>query len=1216
MPLLKWRSKRREAEKFAKLPHDAAATTTSIDHLSVCDKDSNTTTSEQASVSGSAPSSPLNQDLSEYLESPGESLDKTSQVSENLAGRGLNDDSHQNVAIRPQIQPDFTPECQGKCEDVDPADDGSEDLWERAYESLRSSKEAGEQMQKYEAILEANMESKANIGKPSIGDHGSDRLTRMSALAINKMQVIDDSKWQFHLGKRSVELKKILEQTVKAITFAKDFVSSAASSEPHAALAWAGVSMLLPLLLNPTNQRESLAKGIEYISTLIMRFTIIERTYKQQRLRMKHYFAPDHEKLNAAFESHITKLYAQILCFQAKAVCQLYKSSLKRHAFDTIKINDWATMLSEIKEQEMESQKYFDVIGSANLNNAFKEQHEHVEKLFRSQEKLFQAWNVDKRRDRDDKEQRHQSKQESEALKALCTTTYRDHKNRNPDRVKGTCRWFLESQIYCSWRLATGSGMLWVTADPGCGKSVLAKSLIDEELQSTTQMTTIYFFFKDDSAEQQSAVHALCALLHQLCDSKPALLHRLAEAYQRNGSTLMLSFSWLWALFMELTEDKQAGEVLCVLDALDECRLEERQILIDHLNEFYLSKEQSKRKLRFLITSRPYLDIEERFDKIILRLAAEEESEIISQEIDLVIRASVARIAIRKQLDQNTQTLLENRLLETQNRTYLWLHLAIDCIEKASGVGTPRRMAKLIDAIPNSVYQAYESILSRSTDRAEAVELLHIVVAAMRPLSLREMNMALNLKSGQVSVDEIDLYPEAHFERHIRNLCGLFINVHEEDDDRDSKIMGDREQLGKVYLIHQTAREFLLESEISVGTASRTMRASCGKEKDLVSLSNNRPPIIENVMDPEGKPYGVHQVSAEPHLWQHSIQIRQAHLLLAHKCMSYLMLECADDKRLAGLPSDFAQGLVFQQELLEEACFLKYTARHWFHHFAKSNDTKILLEIWHLICGGMVTRYVTAPFAFKHCDSLWASLFPEYLTTLTELMWAICIQHETLVASLIEKNTDLEECDWRGFTALVGAIECKSPAGVNLILANGASVNVRDCDCLPLSKYVTRIWVKRYFPIFTWSRFRAPFRSCIRERGWTPLHMAVRMKNMDERMRCTIIRLLLDAGADPNMEDNECQKPLDMCQEGSYAAAAILRPLTSFKLTSLRMTQKFVWVATFSVHVILFRKALLLPWYLHANLTLIYCACLFYLMRGDILLFLLYDHLRKCFFDK
>lgn len=55
---------------------------------------------------------------------------------------------------------------------------------------------------------------------------------------------------------------------------------------------------------------------------------------------------------------------------------------------------------------------------------------------------------------------------------------------------------------------------LWVTADPGCGKSVLSKSLIDDELRSTSSSVTAYFFFKDDNDDQRKAAMALCALLH------------------------------------------------------------------------------------------------------------------------------------------------------------------------------------------------------------------------------------------------------------------------------------------------------------------------------------------------------------------------------------------------------------------------------------------------------------------------------------------------------------------------------------------------------------------------------------------------------------------------------------------------------------------------------------------------------------------------------
>ncbi len=104
--------------------------------------------------------------------------------------------------------------------------------------------------------------------------------------------------------------------------FAKDFVSSAASAEPHAALAWAGVSILLPLLLNPTPQQAALMQGLDYASTLILRFTTIEHIYCQQISERHTSSVPaDLVELNRSFETQVTKLYSQILSYQAQIVC-------------------------------------------------------------------------------------------------------------------------------------------------------------------------------------------------------------------------------------------------------------------------------------------------------------------------------------------------------------------------------------------------------------------------------------------------------------------------------------------------------------------------------------------------------------------------------------------------------------------------------------------------------------------------------------------------------------------------------------------------------------------------------------------------------------------------------------------------------------------------------------------------------------------------------
>lgn len=72
--------------------------------------------------------------------------------------------------------------------------------------------------------------------------------------------------------------------------------------------------------------------------------------------------------------------------------------------------------------------------------------------------------------------------------------TYEWYKDRVEDRVEGTCMWFLEHDYFQEW-LKQESGPLLVSADPGCGKSVLAKYLIDHALPRSA--TICYFFFKD-----------------------------------------------------------------------------------------------------------------------------------------------------------------------------------------------------------------------------------------------------------------------------------------------------------------------------------------------------------------------------------------------------------------------------------------------------------------------------------------------------------------------------------------------------------------------------------------------------------------------------------------------------------------------------------------------------------------------------------------------
>lgn len=188
------------------------------------------------------------------------------------------------------------------------------------------------------------------------------------------------------------------------------------------------------------------------------------------------------------------------------------------------------------------------------------------------------------------------------------TCAYVEAKDTNPVRILGTCEWFTKHAKFRHWNNGNSNGLLWVSADPGCGKSVLAKCLVDEVLPQPGRLLC-YFFFKDGYPDQQSASKALCAILHQLYLQKPDLVHA------RNLKTLELgmgfvyeSIAQLWSLLLEAANDPQVGEIACVIDALDECQKEDFMMLSKFITSLYM--ETGKTKLKLLLLSRPYQHIQ------------------------------------------------------------------------------------------------------------------------------------------------------------------------------------------------------------------------------------------------------------------------------------------------------------------------------------------------------------------------------------------------------------------------------------------------------------------------------------------------------------------------------------------------------------------------------------------------------------------------------
>ena len=527
--------------------------------------------------------------------------------------------------------------------------------------------------------------------------------------------------------------------------------------------------MMQKLLLNPYQENEASQKGLADVLTLMAVYEWQEKTYLQ------------HDNARSSFKASLIGLYTMMLSYEAALLVQLGQNSPKQWLKSIVNAGDWSDRLKDIRDQEAKCRLISSVIA----------------------ENLRAEWHEEETKWQQDLLQQPRQAEESSHIRKL-HSNYEAGKNVNPERVPGTCHWFLDHVDFLTWRKSQSSRLLWLSADPGCGKSVLAKYLVDRRGEALSvqenKPTVCYFFFKDGDIERRDGAKAVCALLHQLFMQQPQLYRHAREDFRTKSDSFLTDLDTTWNIFIKAVEDSSQAETVCVLDALDECQERSRKALIDKLVQLYRREnviDDRRPLVKFLVTSRPEFSIIREFgDLTEVRLRGEEESELISQEIDLVIQKRIQDIGKSINLSPSQQSSLQNNLTSIPQRTYLWLHLTFDAIEKKLLL-TGKDIAAIVSVIPKDVDQAYTAMLDKSPDKNMARKLLHLVVAAKEPLSLKEINVAMVIDDFHEYYDALEMWSPIGSADLVKNICGLFISV------VDSKI----------YLIHQTAREFLLGEE-------------------------------------------------------------------------------------------------------------------------------------------------------------------------------------------------------------------------------------------------------------------------------------------------------------------------------------------------------------------------------------------------------------------
>ena len=616
----------------------------------------------------------------------------------------------------------------------------------------------------------------------------------------------------------------------------------------------------------------------------------------------------------------------------------------------------------------------------------------------------------------------------------------------------------------------------------------MCKFLIDEGLRSSNH-TICYFFFKQGNLEDP-----LCALLHQLFVHERSLLdEQTLKIHDNRGHSFVQSFNCLWEILLSSAEKKnnsekeeeeeeeeraaegRRGHIICVLDALDECPRETQEDLMHALASFCNESRKTTSRLKFLVTSQPETNISAFFEKIeaieppsALRVQAESQNILdqINGEVNRVIKRRLRRIIPN---DRGFRAEMFKKLTSDPNRTYLFADLALKEFEKNIRAA-PEQKQNALSSTPRNVHDAYERTLNRDIlnrdfeQEQRRKRLLSIVVTAYRALTVDELIVAIKLGSTEdTNNNEIDLSASEEVKHDlVRKTSGNFVNIIND----------------KVYLIHQTARGFLLSN-----------RGPWKSPLDRSDLS----------FPPETSSRGALHIESHSK-WEHSFDNQTMHQLFAKLCADFLDSKFEHDRlpefkkycHMYLFAHLFEAGPYVSDPLADQAIeVLKKHKSEWnliykhmpnYDHesisFCPEWDGPILNLVSYLGIFKLISQALKEPISIKEAKSSYPWL-----------CIAVARDDQKMVRSFLsQRGADPDVKSRDNITPLHAAVICGRLDMVSILLKAGAAIEAMTKEGrTPLH---LAIWERRFEVAERLIKKGARVEAKIPETGYCPLHLA------------------------------------------------------------------------------------------------------------------------------
>ncbi|KAN0090022.1 WD40 repeat-like protein [Hyaloscypha variabilis] len=386
---------------------------------------------------------------------------------------------------------------------------------------------------------------------------------------------------------------------------------------------------------------------------------------------------------------------------------------------------------------------------------------------------------------------------ESKAVKALFGIISDPEDDLNEFRrwwIPGTCNWFLHEPAIQLWLDETSeSNVVWFSAPPASGKSILSTHIITHLRESGASCQ--YFFFKFGDQTKRSPTTLLRSISYQLARDDPEFRRVLMGHSPEELRLEQADIFFIWQKVFEsiLFEMDLGRPLFWIIDAVDES--ESPKALL----EPFRALPRSGTLVRLLIISRKTEPLSLAFD----RLSGSMHVDSIEKDghdhnafdIQLLVEKEMKHMRGTSELKQR----IAQNIMHRASGNFLWVRLVL---EEILSCHTEEAIQETLEEIPNDISKLYRrmemAILNnpRKSNKVLAKALFQWTICARRSLTLLELSQALKPEFP----DFIDLT------RTIQDVCGQFVLV---------------DQTGHIGMVHQTARDYLIQTsnnEIAIST--------------------------------------------------------------------------------------------------------------------------------------------------------------------------------------------------------------------------------------------------------------------------------------------------------------------------------------------------------------------------------------------------------------